>query len=217
MKKSYRTSRNRTRINKNPFLKSASRTKYSNRAVQIVAKKIKKSPLIRNENLAKLEAILFVSSEPLSVKRLVTLCGFADSMEARENINKLREHYHQDESPFQIDDIAGGYQLRLRPNYYSWLHPLQKMDNSDGLSRAALETLTIIAYRQPLMRAEIEKIRGVQIGEILSQLVASGWVKTVGRDSSLGRPILYGTTKRFLQKLGLERIEDLPNWDELQR
>ena len=116
----------------------------------------------------------------------------------------------------EIEEIAGGYQLLTRPVYHPWLNRLRRSHNEIRLSSAARETLAIVAYRQPIMRAAVENIRGVQCGDLLSQLMEKGLVKIAGRHESLGRPVLYGTTKKFLQVFGLNTIKDLPEVEQLK-
>src|SRR4029078_3744495 len=111
----------------------------------------------------------------------------------------------------ELEDLAGGYQLLTRPEYHRWLTTLRKSQQDLRLTPASRETLAIVAYRQPIMRADIEGIRGVHCGETLRLLMEKGLVKIAGRHDSLGRPVLYGTTKRFLQVFGLKSLKDLAN------
>src|SRR5207245_252696 len=106
--------------------------------------------------------------------------------------------------------IAGGFQLLTRPQFHPWLARLRQAGNEVRLSGPARETLAIVAYRQPIMRADIEAIRGVQCGEVLRQLMEKGLIRIAGRHDSLGRPVLYGTTKKFMQVFGLKSLRDLP-------
>jgi segregation and condensation protein B len=115
-----------------------------------------------------------------------------------------------------VEEIAGGFQLLTRPEFHPWLARARHTGHDLRLSPAARETLAIVAYRQPIMRADIEGIRGVQCGEVLRLLMERGLVKIAGRDTSLGRPVLYGTTKRFLQVFGLRNLSDLPMAEELK-
>ena len=118
--------------------------------------------------------------------------------------------YDRDGTAFQIEELAGGFQLLTRPAYHRWLASLRRGHNDLRLTGAARETLAIVAYRQPIMRANIEAIRGVHCGETLRLLMEKGLVRIAGRDDSLGRPVLYGTTKKFLQVFGLRALKDLP-------
>jgi segregation and condensation protein B len=167
-------------------------------------------PLGRNAALARLEAALFLADEPVTARRLAEAAGLADAGEAKRLVEKLKSFLDADESAFQIEDVAGGYQLLTRPVYHSWLLRLRRTGHEARLSPAALETLAIVAYKQPIMRAEVEAIRGVAAAELLKVLMEKGLVKVVGRHDSLGRPQLFGTTKKFLQQFGLNTIKDLP-------
>jgi segregation and condensation protein B len=167
-------------------------------------------PLARDEPLARLEAALFLADEPLTTRKLATVAELNDSREVRKWIARLKEKYSLDGSPFQIEEVAGGFQLLTESRYQPWLVRMQRNQTSSRLSAAAMETLTIIAYRQPIVRADIENIRGVQVGELLTQLIEKGLIKIVGRQESLGRPVLYGTTRLFLQRFGLNSLKDLP-------
>jgi segregation and condensation protein B len=160
--------------------------------------------------LARLEAALFAADEPLPPRRLATAAGIENLAQLRELLDQLRALYDADGSAFQIEEVAGGFQLLSRPEYHAWLARLRKSTPETRLSGAARETLTIVAYRQPITRADVESIRGVQSGDVLRQLMERGLVRIAGRDTSLGRPVLYGTTKKFLQLYGLKSLRDLP-------
>ncbi len=175
-------------------------------------------PAVRSPQLARLEAVLFAATEPLSSRGLAEAAGLKDAAEARKLVTELRECYEQDGSAFTVENIAGGWQLRTRAEYWPWLRRLYSQPpHGHKLSQAALETLAIVAYRQPIVRAEIEKIRGVACGEILRQLIERGLVRIVGRDESLGRPLLYGTTRKFLEWVGVASVDQLPMAEELRR
>ena len=173
-------------------------------------------PLVRDAKLARVEAALFAADEPVSPRKLATVAGLADSAEARRQVEALKNYYVTDGSAFQIEEIAGGWQLRTRADFHPWLVRLRRTNPDPRLSGASLETLAIIAYRQPIMRADIEAIRGVQCGELLGLLMEKNLVRIAGRDNSLGRPILYGTTKKFLQTFGLNSLKDLPEVEQLK-
>jgi len=173
-------------------------------------------PQSRDSKLARLEAALMLADEPLPARKLAAVADLADTAEARRLIDRLKKLYDAGGTAFQIEDIAGGFQLLTRPAYHPWLNRLRRTGSEIRLSSAALETLAIVAYRQPIMRAEIENIRGVQCGDILNQLMEKGVVKIAGRHESLGRPMLYGTTKKFLQVFGLNSLKDLPEVEQLK-
>ena len=166
-------------------------------------------PLARDRPLALVEAALLTADEPLPARRLAQAAGLADGNEARRLVRKLQALYDEDGSAFQVEELAGGYQLLTRPQYHRWLVRLRRAGHDVRLTPAARETLAIIAYRQPIMRAEIEAVRGVHCGEILTLLMEKGLVRIAGRHDSLGRPMLYGTTKKFLQVFGLKSLRRL--------
>ena len=174
-------------------------------------------PHCRDARLARLEAVLLLADEPLPARRLAEVAGLADAALARSLLDRLRACYDADGSAFQVEEIAGGYQLLTRPQYHPWLARLKRTGHELRLSPAALETLAVIAYKQPVMRAEVETIRGVACSEVIRQLLEKGLVRVVGRHDSLGRPQLYGTTRRFLQAFGLNTLQDLPEVPALRK
>jgi segregation and condensation protein B len=173
-------------------------------------------PRARDPQLATLEAVLLVADEPLPIRKLVQVAGLADAATARRLLKRLHALYEEDGTAFQIEELAGGFQLLTRAEYHRWLAGLRRAGVDVRLTAPARETLAIVAYRQPIMRADIEAIRGVHCGEILRLLMERGLVRIAGRDNSLGRPVLYGTTKKFLQLLGLKGLKDLPQAEQLQ-
>jgi segregation and condensation protein B len=170
-------------------------------------------PHARDPKLARVEAALFLAAEPLTARKIATAAALADSAEARRLIAKLRDLYDADATAFQLEEIAGGYQLLTRPAYRPWLMRAQRVGDEVRLTPAAQETLAVVAYRQPIPRADVEAVRGVGCGELLTHLMEKGLIKIVGRQESLGRPVLYGTTKRFLQAFGLGALKDLPGYE----
>ena len=118
---------------------------------------------------------------------------------------------------FSLEEIAGGFQMLTRPEYAPWIGRLNTQQRQETLSKAALETLAVVAYRQPITRAEVDDIRGVQAGSILRALAGRRLIKVVGRSEELGRPLLYGTTKHFLEVFGLRSIKDLPKRADFDR
>jgi segregation and condensation protein B len=173
-------------------------------------------PLAREPKLARLEGVLLLADEPLPARRLADIAGLADAGEARRLIDRLRELLDADDTAFQIEELAGGYQLLTRPRYHSWLARLKRTGHELRLTPASLETLAVIAYKQPIMRAEVEKVRGVACAELIRLLMEKGLVRVAGRHDSLGRPQLYGTTKKFLQAFGLNTLKDLPEVESLR-
>jgi segregation and condensation protein B len=166
--------------------------------------------LARDPLLAHLEALLFAADEPVPTRQLVQLAGLAGASDLRRQLRRLQSLYDREGSPLHIQELAGGFQLLTRPEFYPWLAKWAKGDAQFKLTPAARETLAIVAYKQPITRADVEAIRGVQSGELLRQLMEKGLIRILGRDASLGRPVLYGTTRRFLQLLGLRSLADLP-------
>lgn len=176
-----------------------------------------RDPNARDGKLSRLEAALLIADEPLALRKLAEVVGLADSAEAREYVERLQKLYDADGSAFQVEEIAGGYQLLTRPKYHPWLARLKRTGHELRLSPAALETLAVVSYKQPIMKAEVEKVRGVACGEVIRQLMERGLVKVAGRHDSLGRPQLYGTTKKFLQAFGLNTLHDLPEVESLRK
>jgi len=166
---------------------------------------------------AVVEAVLFASDEPLSADRLAGIVEAGGVREIRKHIESLNAKYEAGNLAFRIEQIAGGYQMMTLSRYNHWLKKLLRARTDTKLSQPALETLAIIAYKQPVMRADIEAIRGVAAGDVIRGLMYKGLVKIVGRAEVLGRPMLYGTTKKFLEVFGLNTIKDLPKVEELKK
>ncbi|HEY1191229.1 MAG TPA: SMC-Scp complex subunit ScpB, partial [Gemmata sp.] len=173
-------------------------------------------PHVRGGALARLEAALFLADEPLTARKLADVVGLEDAAAARELVARLQQFYDADGTAFQVEEIAGGYQLLTRTQYHPWLARLKRTGHELRLTPAALETLAVVAYKQPIMRAEVEKIRGVTCSDVVRQLMEKGLVRVAGRHDSLGRPQVYGTTKKFLQAFGLNTLGDLPEVDALR-
>jgi segregation and condensation protein B len=167
--------------------------------------------------LSRLEAVLFLSREPIALRKLAQLANLTDGTEARTLLDSLRKRYDERGCAFQVVQVAGGYQLLSRPEFAAWLRPQSGHAESIRLSPPALETLAVVAYRQPVLRSEVEAIRGVACGEILRQLMDRDLLRIVGRSEELGRPLWYGTTKRFLQAFGLCNLDQLPWAQQLRR
>jgi segregation and condensation protein B len=170
----------------------------------------------RDPRLARLEAVLFLANEPLSTRKLARFTSLADGTEARTLIRVLNRLYDASGTAFRVEEVAGGFQLLTRERFAPWLRRLYQTPVETRLSSPALETLAVVAYRQPVLRAEIEAIRGVQSGEILRQLMERDLVRITGRSAELGRPFLYGTTRRFLQTFGLRNLDELPRAEALR-
>ncbi len=161
-----------------------------------------------------IEALLFATNQPLTTKRLTEITG-RERREILQAIDDLQNEYDSTNRAFQIEEIAGGFLLLSRKEYHRWVIRLEKKVQESKLSPAAMETLSIVTYKQPILRAAIEAIRGVESSQMLRSLMDKGLIKVVGKDESLGRPLLYGTTKRFLDQFGLASLRDLPRTQEL--
>ena len=162
-----------------------------------------------------IEALLFSADTPLSAARLAELVGQGSTQEVRLWIADLNDKYVAAGLSFRIAEIARGYQMLTQPEYRPWLAKLNRQQAQLRLSAAALETLSIIAYKQPVIRADIEAIRGVGCGEVVNRLREMGLIRIVGRAEIVGRPILYGTTRKFLDVFGLADLDDLPPLETL--
>jgi segregation and condensation protein B len=166
--------------------------------------------------LAKLlEAALFASNRPLALEDLRTLDPDATPAAVAAALDELREHYDVDGHGVELTEQGGGWQVLTRPEYTEAIERAQVASRPSRLSAAALETLAIVAYRQPIGRAEIEEIRGVGVGSLIKSLHERGLVDVVARGEGLGRPLLYGTTPQFLEQFALRHLDELPRADEL--
>ncbi len=170
------------------------------------------SDLLQSEDLQKIiETLLFITDRPVKVSRLVDVIENTTAKEVREAITKLQDDYMARGSAVQILEIAGGFQMCTKPEYGRWVRRLYNEKMTTRLSNAALETLAIIAYKQPLTRAEMEAIRGVDVAGPLEKLLDRGLVRVVGRKDTLGHPMVYGTTDEFLRMFGLNKVAELPD------
>jgi len=169
----------------------------------------------RAEEHATVEAMLFATDSPISAAKISSVAEIP-VRNVKKAIAALNDRYEAVGAAYRIEAIAGGYQMLTLPEYHDVLSRLLRTRHQSRLSQAALETLAIVAYRQPIIRADIEAIRGVACGEMLRSLLDKGLVKIVGRAEVLGRPMLYGTTKRFLEVFGLASLDDLPRVEELR-
>jgi len=163
-----------------------------------------------------IEALLFAADTPLTIPKIVSLLGIGSARDVKGHIEALNARYEQEAAAFRIEKIAGGYQMLTLPQFNTWLRRFKQSRQDSRLSPASLETLAVVAYKQPVIRAEIEAIRGVAAGEMLNRLRELGLIKIVGRAEDVGRPMLYGTTKRFLEVFGLADLQDLPSVEQLQ-
>lgn len=157
-----------------------------------------------------LEGLIFVSSQPIALKRLQEVIQEADHQMLRRLVEALNGDYQQSGRAFRIQEVAGGYQLVTLPDLAPWVKRLLQMPRESSLSKPALEALAIIAYRQPITKADIEVVRGVDATATLETLMERQFIRVVGRKDSPGRPLLYGTTQEFLRHFGLKGLEALP-------
>lgn len=162
------------------------------------------------------EAVLFASETPLTATEIARASGDLTRSDVEQAINELRAEYDRDERAFQILTLGEGYQILTRPEFAGYLERFDSVTRSNRLSRAALETLAIIAYRQPVSRIEIEEVRGVNVAGLLRNLQERDLIETVGRAGGLGRPLLYGTSQKFLAHFGLRSLETLPKPENLK-
>ena len=161
------------------------------------------------------EAVLFASDAPLGAEEIARADESLDEDEVEGAVQQLQAHYLESDRAFDVVEVAEGYQILTRPEYAPYLDRFDTVPRASRLSGPALETLAIIAYRQPIGRLEIEYVRGVGSTAVIRTLQDRGLVEVVGRGEGIGRPLLYGATLRFLEHFGFKSIEDLPRPEEL--
>ena len=161
------------------------------------------------------ESLLFASDTPLTIDKIKSVLEIADRKDVREALTSLAEEYESNKRGFFLAEVAGGFQLRTRPEYRQWIRRLKETKPA-RLSRAALETLAIIAYKQPVLRSDLEHLRGVDCGGTLRTLLERKLIRLLGRKDLPGRPIIYGTTKEFLEFFDLKDLKDLPTLKDLK-
>ncbi len=162
-----------------------------------------------------LEGLFFVSDSPIRLETLVEILPESNKEAILNGIRQIQTEYEDPSKGIELTEIAGGYQFRTKPMWAGWVNRLKKA-KAIKLSQAALETLAIVAYRQPVIRPAIEEIRGVDSGSVLHTLLEKGLIKVMGRKDLPGRPIVYGTAKAFLELFGLNTLSDLPTLKEIQ-
>ena len=192
---------------------------WATRSTSVVApsESVRRDGHTRSPALQRLEAALFVAEGSLTARKLMQFAALPSASEIPGLIDQLNLAYEGSGSSFRVERLATGYQLMTRPIFARWLDKIHERQARLKLSPPAMETLTIVAYRQPLTRADLEEVRGVQSTEILKQLMERGLVKVVGEHDSLGRPYLYGTTRLFLESFGVSSLAELPMADALRK
>ena len=165
----------------------------------------------------RLEAVLMSIDRPMTAGQIAEALGLEASRPVPDAIKRLNDFYDGNGRSFRVEQVAGGYQILTLPKYHDTLAALHRTKSDNKLSPAALETLAIVAYKQPIMRAEVETVRGVSCGEMIRSLMDRHLIKIVGRAEEVGRPMLYGTTKTFLEVFGLANLKDLPSVQELRK
>jgi len=163
-----------------------------------------------------IECLLFFSDRPLSIDKIGKIVEIDNCDEIREAAEELKKEYEIRNTGLQVLNIAQGYQICTKSEFSSWLRKFYKSQTTFQLSLPALETLSIIAYRQPITRAEIERIRGVDASGVLGTLLGRKLIRIQGRKKALGRPILYGTTQEFLRHFGLKDLSEIPSLEEIK-
>ncbi len=163
-----------------------------------------------------LEALLFATAKPLTTKEIQRMVGGLSVKEIEALTRELQEEYCREGRSFELVEIAGGFEIVTRKEYAPWLARFELQRKARQASRSALETLAILAYKQPVTRAEIEELRGVDISGVLSTLLERGFIKIVGKKEVAGRPFLYGTTEKFLEHFGLKSLTGLPPIGEIK-
>src|SRR3990172_4631423 len=163
-----------------------------------------------------IEAIVFVSGNPLSLDKLKSIFEEAPAEQIEAQVRLLQQEYIDRGSGLMLAEVAGGYQLATRPELFGWIRKFKTVKTTARFSKPALETLAIVAYKQPITRSEVEAIRGVNIGGIMRNLMERRLVKIVGKKDVPGKPMMYGTTQEFLQYFGLKDLSALPTLKEFQ-
>jgi len=164
-----------------------------------------------------IEALLFASSKPMSVSELRKVLRGLAPKQIEGFVAEIKEHYEQQKRSFQIVEIAGGYEIVTRKEFAPWIFKVELQKKARQATQSALETLAILAYKQPTTRAEIEDLRGVDVSGVMTTLMERTLIKIVGRKEVPGRPFLYGTTDKFLEHFGLKSLQDLPSIEEIKK
>ncbi len=168
------------------------------------------------ESIQIVEALLFASSKPLTIAEIKKVLKSLKPVEIESYLSELRAEYVQSARSFEIVEIANGYEVASRKEFAPWIFKMELQKRAKQVTQSALETLAILAYKQPVTRPEIEDLRGVDVSAVLTTLMERGLVKIVGKKEVPGRPFLYGTTDKFLEHFGLKSLSGLPNIEEIK-
>ncbi len=163
-----------------------------------------------------IESLLFAAEKSVSVEQIKEVLEEVDSKSIQGLIKNLQDEYESQGRSFQISEVGGGFRMSTRPQFGPWLKKFYKVRHRERLTAASLETLSIIAYKQPVIRSEIESIRGVDVAGVLHNLLEKRLIRVMGRKMILGRPLIYGTTDEFLEHFGLRALSELPKMEELK-
>jgi segregation and condensation protein B len=163
-----------------------------------------------------IEALLFASAKPLTAGEIRRVMKFLTPKEIEGMVAELKEEYTRDNRSFEIVEIAGGFEIATKKEFAPWIFKIELQKKAKQVTQSALETLSILAYKQPITKAEIEDLRGVDAGGVIATLTERGLIKIVGKKEVPGRPFLYGTTEKFLEHFGLKALSELPNIDEIK-
>jgi len=198
--------------NSTPSQQPSSLPASGNETVSAEAPQEAAQELLQTEDLKKIiETLLFITDRPVKPSRLAEIIDAANVKQVREAIEALQNEYVAQGRAMQIVEIGGGFQMGTKPEYGRWVRKLYNEKMTTKLSNAALETLAIIAYKQPITRAEMEAIRGVDVAGPLERLLERALVRVVGKKDTVGRPMVYGTTDEFLRMFGLNKLAELPD------
>lgn len=161
-----------------------------------------------------IEALIFTSDKPINLEQIKNVFEDIDSADIRSLIEELKSDFETNKRGLRITEVAGGFQMITAPNLVSYLKKYYKQRQSEKLTSPSLETLAIIAYKQPVTRLEIESIRGVNVDGVIKSLTEKNLIRIAGRKNIIGRPFVYGTTRQFLEYFGLKSLEELPKMEE---
>lgn len=163
-----------------------------------------------------IEALLFTSAHPIPLSEIFKTIEAEPSL-VKMILMELQKEYHHRDSGLQIREVAGGYEMCTKPEYAPWIKKFHRIESKTRLSKPALETLAIIAYKQPITKVEIEALRGVNVDGVVETLLSKKLIKILGRKKAIGAPFLFGTTKEFLKYFGLKKLSELPAVKEIQK